>query len=36
MTRWLKRIGLVLGVLLLILAAALCWLLGSASGLRMG
>lgn len=34
MAKWLKRIGLALGILLLILAAALWWLLGSASGLR--
>ena len=34
MKTWLKRIALAFGVLLLIVVAALWWLLGSASGLR--
>lgn len=34
MATWFKRIALAFGILLLILAAALWWLLGSASGLR--
>jgi translocation and assembly module TamB len=32
--KWLKRIGIALGVLLVIVAAALWWLLGSEAGLR--
>ena len=34
MKTWLKRIALALGLLLVVLAAVLWWLLGSASGLR--
>ena len=34
MAKWLKRIGIFLGIVVLLLAVALWWLLGSASGLR--
>ncbi|HET7663062.1 MAG TPA: pathogenicity protein, partial [Rhodanobacteraceae bacterium] len=34
MRRWLKRIGIVLAVLVVLLAAGLWWLLGTTSGLR--